>query len=146
MSTSQQFAIRAAIAALMAAGTPVAPSIQQNREFALAEGLDSQVHVNVVHSDPIVDELFAGAPIDWDTDYEIKVRTRKAAGTEADARADSIFADAYSRVMGNQSFGGLAMYVTPGAIDVQTDEADTSVAEISARFTVRHRTANNVLT
>jgi hypothetical protein len=60
--------------------------------------------------------------------------------------ADAVWCDVYARVMANQSLGGLAMCVTPGAMTVETDEAETSLAQITWRFAVLHRTDRNVIT
>lgn len=145
MATSKHLAIRAAVAALFAAAPALAGGrIFQNREYTLATGIDSQIHVNRVDSDPNVDVLF-GAPIDWQTQIEAVVKARRSGATEAEDVADAIWTDAYARLMADQGLGGLAMQVTQGAVSFGQDEADTDVAEITWRFAVMHRTDSNLI-
>lgn len=145
MAISKHMAIRAAVAALFAAGPALAGGrIFQNREYSLAVGVASQIHVNRVEADPNGD-ILTGAPIDWVTQLEVVIKARKAAAVEAEDVADDIWTEAYARLMADQSLGGLAMQLTQGAVSFDQDEADTDVASITWRFSVSHRTANNVI-
>jgi hypothetical protein len=145
MATSKHMAIRAAVAALFAAATPLAGGrVFQNREYALGAGVASQIHVNRVESDP-EGEILTGAPIDWQTELEVVIKARKSGGAEAEDVADEIWTEAYARLMADQSLGGLAMLLTQGQVTFGQDEADTDVAEIRWRFTVMHRTTNNAI-
>lgn len=143
MATSKHLAIRAAVAALFAAATALAGGrIFQNRDYTLASGVASQIHVNRVDSDPD-GEILTGAPVDWVTQIEVVIKTRKSGATEAEDVADEIWTDAYARLMADQSLGGLVGLLTQGAVSFDQDEADTDVAVITWRFSVTHRTANN---
>lgn len=143
MAQSKHRAIRAAVAALLTAATPLAGGrVFQNRAYDLAEGVSAQIHVNFAGSDP---ERVAmkGAPISWATDLEIVVKTRAAGAVSADDVADALFVDIYARVMAAQALGGLAAGLDPGAVDVDTAEADAGVCRLSWRITVQHDTDNN---
>lgn len=147
MASSKQFALRAAVVALLSQAPAVAVNVFGNRDFALAEGLASQANVNVFDSNPAVDELMTGAPIDWTTTIQILIKARRAVdGTEASDVCDGIWCDVYARIFADASIGGLSQLTTPGGMAVDTDEADSSVAQITWTFTVVHRTANNALT
>lgn len=146
MAASQQLALRAFLVALLSQAPPLAVNVFGNRDFALAEGVASQIHVNVSDSKPAVDELFTGSPIDWTTTFEILVKARKTGTTEASDVCDGIWLAVYARVFADASLGGRSKLTTPGEMAVDTDEADTSVAQITWYFTAVHRTANNALT
>lgn len=144
MDQSAHLAIRAAIAALMLAGTPLASGrVHENRDFVLAQGIDSQVHVNFVRTLPSEDELFTDQPRDWESEFELKFLTRASGGSQAHDVADALWVEAYARLMADQGLGGLVWDLQAGEAEVDTDEADTSVCRITWRFTCRHRTANN---
>jgi hypothetical protein len=108
--------------------------------------VSSQAHINVAASSPSSEVLYTGAPVGWSTDFELVIRARKAAGVEAADAVDAIWTDSYARVMADQSFGGLAQYVAPGVMTVATDEGETSLAQLTWRFTVLHQTNSNVIT
>lgn len=147
MAASKHLAIRAAVAALFAAAPALAGGhIFQNREYTLPIGVDSQIHVNRVESDPD-NALMASGRLDWLTTIEVVIKTRQAAtsATEAETVADAIWTDAYARLMADQSLGGLVMQLTQGLVVFEQDTVDTDVAVITWRFTVLHRTDNNVI-
>ncbi|KQT10967.1 hypothetical protein [Ramlibacter sp. Leaf400] len=143
MATSKHLAIRAAVAALFAAGTPVSAHVFQNRGFSLAQGLASQVHVNFDGGAPAEDEVYQNHPIDWESRFELRFLARAGGGLEAHDVADALWTDAYARIMADRKLGGLVWDLTPADVDVDTDEADTSVAVVIWRFTCKHRTTDN---
>lgn len=147
MATSKQLQIRGAIAAVqVAAAVLPAARIHQNRAFALANGVDSQLHVNFRRSLPEKPVMFANHPIDWDSEFELTVLARKTASVEASDVADAVWAAAFAAVMADQTLGGLVDYVEPGEAVVEDAEGDTSLCRLTWTFTVRHRTANNTIT
>lgn len=147
MANSKHLALRSAIAALMTAGTPLAGgNVLENRAFKLATGLASQLHVNFEGSETLALLLGLDAPQDWESTFELRILTRKSGGMEAGDCADAIWTDAYARLMADQTLGGLAWELTPGEMSIDTAEGDTSVSELTWRFTVKHRTTNNTIT
>lgn len=147
-STSQQFAIVAAlVAALGQQSSALAEAVFDNRSFTLAEGVASQINVNVDQSKASTDEMFASHPVDWTTSFEVVIKARRAAdGTEAAHVCDGIWCALYALVFTDPSIKALVMQLTPGDMDVGTDEADTSIARITWYFTALHRTTSNTLT
>jgi hypothetical protein len=148
MSSSKHVQIRACAAALIAAiESPPDGGVLQNRDFALATGVTSQIHVNFRGTDPLADDpVFTGAPRDWATDLELVIIARKDGSVEASDVADALWVDAYAAVMADQTLGGLAWEIDPGRVDVEDGEADTSLCRLTCLLKVKHRTANNVLT
>jgi hypothetical protein len=143
MAQSKHSAIRAAVAALLTTAPAVAGGrIYQNREFALATDVASQVHINYDGSDPS-EIVITGAPVDWDTAIEITAKARTSGGVSAEDAADALWVEIYSRVMANQALGGLVGQLSAGSAFVERDEADTAVCKLTWRFTVKHRTDNN---
>lgn len=143
MAQSKHRAIRAAVAALLTADTPLAGGrVFQNRAYDLAEGIADQVHVNFAGSEP---ERVAikGAPISWETELEIVVKARAQGGITADDAADALWVEIYARVMAAQALGGLAAGLDPGAVDIDSAEADTGVCRLNWRLTVLHDTDNH---
>lgn len=142
---SKQLQIRAALAALLVASLG-SVSVYQNREFSLANGVTSQVHVNLHSSEPVDTVVFTDHPRDWRTVIEIVMLARKSGATEASDAADALWATAYAAVMADQTLGGLSWEIAPGEATVEVDEADTSLARLTWLLTVHHRTTNNTLT
>lgn len=142
---SKHLQIRAAVAAAIA--TVAEQRVVQNRDFTLAKGVDSQVHVNFRGSDPDkVSMSLAGHPIDWSTEIEIQVLARKIADQEASDAADAIWAQLFALVMADQTLAGKADYLEPGSVDVEDAEGDTSTCRLTWTLTVRHRTDSNSIT
>jgi hypothetical protein len=147
MANSAQQQIVAAVAALFNVATALAGGrVFQNRDFSLANGIASQVHVNYGGSAPMYLHMGTDSPQDHDTEIEVVILTRKVSGgSEAPVAGDEIFTEAYARVMADQSLGSRVWQLTDGEKDNEP-EADTSVNRITWRFNVKHRTANNVIT
>lgn len=144
MTASMHLQIRDRVAAALTAPDG---GVHTNRNFLLATGIDTQIHVNFRSSDPLGDsEIYTGAPRDWATDLEIVVLTRKTQGVEASDAADAQWVAIYGAVMADQTLGGLAWEVLPGHVELEDAEADTSVCRLTWTLTVHHRTTNNVLT
>lgn len=144
---SQQLQLRAAIAAALVAAEVLAENrIHEDRAFQQAIDVDKQLHVTFRESEPAEEVLYEGHPIDWLSVFELTVLTRRAGGVEASDAADSVWAAAFAALMADQSLGGLADYLQPGPVSVEHAEADTSLCRLTWSFTLRHRTANNVLT
>lgn len=141
MAASKHLQIRAAVAALVA--SVAGGRIHQNRDFNLATGIDSQVHVNFRRTDPDRVAMYSGHPVDWATELEIKVLARKVASQEAGDVADEIWVQVFGLVMADQSLGGRAAYLEPGTADVENAEGDTTTARLTWTLTVQHRTDNN---
>ena len=146
MSQSQHVAIRMAVAALLSAAPALAGiKVHQNRDFDLPTGAAQQIHVNLAGTDG-AEEVMEGAPIDWRTELAVTVKARRSGLTGASDVADATWVVLYGLLRSDQSLGGLAMSISPGSANVDTDEADTSLARLDWRFTVEHRTDNNSIT
>lgn len=147
MATSKHLQIRAALAAaIVAAGVLPAARVHENRDFTLATGIDSQLHVNFRQSRPEDVVVFSTQPRDWTSEYEIVILARKAAGVEASSAADALWASVYQAVMADRSIGGRAIDLEPGEASVAEDEGDTSLCRLIWTLAVQHRTENNTIT
>lgn len=145
---SKQLQIRAALAALLAAGGGIGCSVFENRDFSLATGVAAQVHVNLRSSEPFDMLVYTDHPRDWRTEMEFVVLTRKSGVTEASDAADALWVAIYQRLMATAAFDeALNVWeLLPGEATVDVDEADTSLARLTWLLTVHHRTTNNTLT
>lgn len=145
-TTSKHLAIRDAVAALYAAATALAGGrIHENRELPLREGDASHIQVFRVDSNPERNLLGATAPIDWTTQIRTVVKARKAGATSAETAADEILTACYARLMADQTLGGLAQLLDPGAIAWDQDEADSTVVMAAFDITAVHRTESNAI-
>lgn len=146
MTNSQHQAIAAAVAALFTAAPALADGrVYEGRGYPLPVGTASQIQVFLEDSTPEAIEIM-GAPVDWTTPVSVLIKARRSANASAEAVADSVWVDVWARVMANQGLGGLVQALDPGAVTRDRDEADTDVAAFTWQFSVRHRTANNVIT
>jgi hypothetical protein len=145
--TTKHLGIRDAVAALYAAGTPLADGrIIENRDLTLPDGVASQIQIYRIESTPDRPILGSSAPVDWTTEIETVVKARKSGATSAEVVAENIVAACYARVMADQTLGGLCWLIDPGPIAWDQDEAATNVVVARWRFAVRHTTENNVIT
>jgi hypothetical protein len=146
MAASKHLGFRDAIAALYAAGTPLAGGrIDENRDFALPVGEASRIGVYRLQSVPERTLIGAAAPIDWVTDIRTVIKARKDVATSAETVADAIACDVYARVMADQTLGGLCDQIEPGIFAWDQDDADTNVVTVTWDCQVRHRTLNNTV-
>lgn len=146
MTAAAHLGIRDAVAALYAAAPALADErIYGNREYALAVGVSSQIHVHRVQSVPSRELLGIVAPIDWTTEIRTVITARKDRETSAEAAADAIAVACFARVMVDQTLGGLCFLVDPGPFAWEQDEADANVVQVSWDIQVVHRTQNNVI-
>lgn len=138
--------IRDAVAALYLAAPALAGGrVYENREYALAIGVVSLIHVHRVRSVPEQLLLGVDAPIDWVTDIRTRIAARKDDVTTAEAVADALAVAVYGRVMADQSLGGLVYELIPGPFEWDQDEADGTVVIVTWDIQVRHRTNNEVI-
>jgi hypothetical protein len=143
---SNHFAVRAAVAALFMGDPALAgDNVFENRDYTLAEGVTTQIHVNRVLSQPEAVGT-TGSPITWTTEIEMLFKARKSADIDADDACDQLWTGAFGKLLSNQTLGGLAMRIEPGDALFDQDPVDTNVAEITQRFTVMHRTAATAIT
>ncbi len=143
MAATLHLGIRAAVAALLSAGTPLAGGrIQQNRHYVLDKSEASAIWVNRLDSTP---ERVVLARLDWRTEVDVIVRTRTSGSTSAESAADTLCEAIYARVMADPTLGGAAIDTLPGPITWEDEEADTPLAVCTLRFTVVHRTSEESL-
>lgn len=145
MAASKQLQIRAALAALLVASL-VDVQVYENREFSLAQGVTSQVHVNLESSEPIGDLVHTDHPRSWRTVFQFVMLARKDGTTEASDVADDLWVQVYQIVMADRTLNDLAWEMLPGEATVDVEEADTSVCRLTWMLTVHHNTINNTLT
>jgi hypothetical protein len=144
MANSQHYAVRAAVAALFTGAPLAGGNVFQNRDYALAADVASQIHVNRNTSQPEAIQI-TGAPIDWTTEIELRFKARKTVSASADDVCDQLWVAAAALLLSNQTLGGLAMQIDPGDVSFEQDSGDTAVAEITQLFKVMHRTAGNTI-
>lgn len=142
MAASKHLAIRAAAAAALASMT-LDGSLHLNRDLSLATGRHKSVHLNFLGTEPVDVVVYTDHPRDWNSEFELIVLARKFGGIEACDVADSIWVDAYSLLMADQSLGGLVEELVPGSVTVTDAEGDTSLCRLTWTFTAKHRTTNN---
>lgn len=146
MTASKHYALTAAVVAALTASPALAGgNVMQNRTYPLATGVASQIHVNLATSDPQTPLSITGAPVDWITEVELVIKARAAGAAEAEAIADGIWTAVYARICADQSLGGRVQDFQPGPAYFDSDEADTSVAKVTWRFKVQHRTTSNTI-
>lgn len=145
MSNTQHQAIVEYAVGLLTAGTPlVGGRVFEGRDLPLGSDVASQIHVFLDDSTP-EGNILTGAPMDWESKVEIVIRARKSGSNSAEKVADSIWFDVWSRVMADQSLGGLVQLFTAGPMERDRDRTDPDVAAFTWSFTVQHRTTNNSL-
>jgi hypothetical protein len=145
MTQTLHLSIRDAVAALYQAGTPLCPRILENREISLPVGVESQVQVYRTLSDPERGPI-QGSPVDWTTQIRTVIKARKTANGSAETIADAMHADAYARLMADQTLGGEVMDCVPGPIAWEQDAIDPDVAQVTFDVNYLHRTTANSLT
>jgi hypothetical protein len=138
MSNSKQLGVRNAIAALFAAGAPVAEKVTKGRRIPMAAQDSEQVFVYLDTSVPERADL-GGQPDDWDTRVRVEIPARGKDETPAEDRADALLTEAHARVMADPSLGGLCLDCYPVGIAWGGDEADTTVAVAQIVFQAKHR-------
>lgn len=133
--------LSAAIAALLAAGTPVADKITRDRTSPVVREHESLVNVRLV-STKGQRAAVAGGPMDWSTVFGIETYFRATADQVATDAADAVFQAAYERLVGQ----GAALAV--GVEDVlpdpnitwEVDEGETPLAVVTFNVEILHRT------
>lgn len=146
MAQSKHFALRDAIAALFATVPAIAATIDCNRRFDLASGLNQQVHVNFAGTTAVQEQdqpVSTGRPRDWLTRYELTFLARKVGSDEAADVADAMWVEAFGRLMADRTLGGLAMDVIPADVEEpEIQEGETSGCRLTCFVLVLHRTTN----
>lgn len=105
----------------------------------MPEAVDAQIFVDLDDS-PALPVSLANS-IEWNTRIRVRVLARSAGGKSSDILADQHMTAAYGRVLADPYFSGAALQTDPAGIAWNTqDEADTTVSECTAVFTIRHRT------
>ena len=105
----------------------------------MPEAVNAQIFVDLDDSPAL--PVTVSNIVEWNTRIRIRVLARSAGGIASDTLADRHMTSAYGRVMADPYFSGAALQTDPAGIAWNTqDEADTTVSECTAVFTVRHRT------
>lgn len=136
--------LRATIAQVLRGAPTLSDYVRENRPLPLPQSVPLQIHLNYVDSNP-TRMAISGAPIDWDTDFELVVKARNNGTDSAEDCADAVWFSAFGRLMADQTLGGQVAYLEPGVASVSDDEVDTDVCTLTWRFTVRHSTGINTL-
>lgn len=114
-------------------------AVQVGKRRPMPEAINAQIFVDLDDS-PALPVSLASA-VEWNTRIRVRVLARSTNGMASDVLADQHMTAAYGRVMADPYFGGAALQTDPAGIAWNTqDEADTTVSECTAVFTVRHRT------
>lgn len=138
-------AVLAAARTLLEQAPAIAEEITRSRRRPLSEGVATAVNVYFGGSAPARGTI-KGAPIDWTTVIRFECIARAAEGQTADQAALALHAKAWERLMSDQSLGGLASDLVPGAlIPTDDDEADMPIGAAIGTVSAVHRTASNTL-
>lgn len=147
MSAATAFdAISDAIVSALSAPPAVAPVIVRGFARPMAEQHTRQI---VVRLNAASGQMYAvkGAPINWDTRVDIECYARATGGGESEAAANSLLADAASRLLADETLGGAAQGIGPDiAIEWSADAGAQGVACATASITYAHRTSGAALT
>lgn len=76
--------------------------------------------------------------IDWTLGVAVMVIVR---GDVPDQLADPIVADIHSKIMADQSLGGLAMAIEPQGVSFEMIEADQPAGVVTCEYNVRYKTS-----
>lgn len=125
-------------ARLEAAPALVDGGVVAGKRRPMPEAVDAQIFVDLDDS-PAQPVTVANA-IEWNTRIRVRVLARSVGSSGSDVLADRHMTAAYGRVMADPYFSGAALATDPAGIAWNTqDEADTTVSECTAVFTIRHR-------
>ena len=137
--TSKHMELRDLFASrISAAPALVDGGVKVGRKRPMPEATKAQIFVDLDDS-PALAVTLANA-VEWNTRIRVRTLARSDGGTDSDVLADRYMTQAYGRVMADPYFDGKALQTDPAGIAWNTqDEADTTVSECTAVFTVRHR-------
>lgn len=139
MNNTAQHAICQAVAAMLASLPMVGSGdVRVQRRRPMPQAVVAQVFVFYDESTPT---LKTSDSIVWKTRVRIEHVARDAAGTPADAAADAMLQESYSRILADRKLGGLATDVEPVGIAVTGDEADTALCAGQLLVDITHRCA-----
>lgn len=139
MSNSLHFGFREAFKArLEAAPALVDGGVVAGKRRPMPEAVNAQIFVDLDDSPALPVNL--ANTVEWQTRIRVRVLARSVGSVGSDVLADQHMTAAYGRVMADPYFGGAALQTDPAGIAWNTqDEADTTVSECTAVFTIRHR-------
>lgn len=90
-----------------------------------------------------VQDVVSNCKLDWALSVLVAVYTRGAA---PDQLADPIIRDIHAAAMADRSLGGIAMDITPEAVDFQLEPGDVPAGWTVCSYRVRYRTGISDLT
>lgn len=112
--------------------------VKVGRKRPMPEAVKAQIFVDLDDS-PALPATLSNI-VEWNTRLRVRTLARADGNTESDVLADRYMTQAYGRVMSDPYFSGKALQTDPAGIAWNTqDEADSTVSECTAVFTVRHR-------
>lgn len=112
-----------------------------NRADVLAPAKNACIKVQLADSQQDLDSsLCEDGGADWMTDVIVEILARGTGGVQAADAADAISVDVYSRVMADQTLGGLAQSVRSPSIARRVEQAEGELASVTFTFTLAHFT------
>lgn len=144
MSNSTHLALCDAIVALLLASPALASgNVEANRNTAMPQGMDSKVYVYLQDATPTAGDSSNQTPIgtiDWSTRIQIDCLARDTHGASAIENSDALQVAVFARLLSEPTLGGLAIDLENKAIAWTTHEADTSISQCQAIYSVWHQT------
>lgn len=133
--TTKRESILADIASSLAGTTQVGSRIYRSRVVPLTRGESPAIVVEPGGDDP--EFSLRLDRLDWTLQVRISVIVRASVPDQA---ADAIVEDIHSRVMADDSVGGYAIDIEPGAVSFELVQADQPAGVITMVYRVKYRT------
>ena len=133
--TTKRESILADIASSLAGTTQVGSRIYRSRVVPLTRGESPAIVVEPGGDDP--EFSLRLDRLDWTLQVRISVIVRASVPDQA---ADAIVEDIHSRVMADDSAGGYAIDIEPGAVSFELVQADQPAGVITMVYRVKYRT------
>jgi hypothetical protein len=135
---SKRETILQALVALLA-GIPGCTGVYRSREDAMSRDESPAIVVRPENERPAENAL---GLIDATLTVAVEVYAR---GDAPDSVADPVVEQAFARIMGSPTLGGLAVDTTEGPTDFDADGADVTAGITTMRFEVWHRRPRTAL-
>lgn len=129
-----------AVMSTLAGASGAGIHVYRSRTVAVSTDADVAVLVRPASDTP---EQIVIPYMDRTLEIEVQVRAR---GEIPDSAADATVADVHAKLMANRTLSGNALDIEEGPTDWAFDDADTPLTEVTMRYRVKYRTADNSLT
>lgn len=134
--------ILAAIVTTLAGTTGVSTRIYRSRQEAFARNEAPCLLIEPGIDTPSEDQV-STCKIDWRMPVDIIVHTR---GAIPEQLAGPIIESLHTKLMADETLGGLVMRIWPGPVNHQREQADATAGWTTCTYVVRYRTRVTDLT